>query len=135
MPFLALQKLSCGNWFVLHEMSWVRRVGPHDAGPHICVADADVRNSHNRQKAAEYLMASEKCLLASSHTKKKKIKLPSNKLCTCCRMLISDVPGVGLHTNEFTLISGTKERKYALPLNSGGLLARLDEALVAIHKC
>lgn len=36
-----------------------------------CVTDADVRNSHNRQKAAEYLMAFEKCFLASSHTKKK----------------------------------------------------------------
>lgn len=85
-----------------------------------CVTDADVRNSHNRQKAAEYLMAFEKCFLASSHTKK---KLPSNKLCTCCRMLISDVSAVGLHTNEFTLISGTKDRKYILPFNSKGLVS------------
>lgn len=35
-----------------------------------CVTNADVRNSHSRQKAAEYLMAFEKCFLASSHTKK-----------------------------------------------------------------
>lgn len=50
-------------------------------------------------------------------------------------MLISDVSAQGLHTNEFTLISGTKTENTLCRLMRGELLAHLDEVLVAIHKC
>lgn len=38
-------------------------------------------------------------------------------------MLIISISGVGLRTNEFTLISGMEDRKYSLPFNLGSVVS------------
>lgn len=84
-----------------------------------CVSNADLWNSHNRQKAAESLMASEKHFLASSHTKKNcrppSVVLVAERL-TATYLLLA-------YILEFKLISGTKHKIYTLPFNLGRIVS------------
>lgn len=95
-----------------------------------CVTNADLRNSHNRQKAAESLMASEKHFLASSHTKKN--CRPPSVVLVAERSAATYLLLAYIQMSSSWLV--VRNTKYPLcHLIWEELLAHLAEGLVAIH--